>query len=288
MKTLESYNPALGRHALVSANEWKAIGTIVREAARPFTKLAGEQVRPYLRAMTKLAAFVHRLDGELAFDVVLAPTTIRAYLAQLPTGVPDEEALLWRLALEHRTISADEPVRRSMARRVFKPPYTDADIDALLFTAQTMSTALHRTNLLASVTLGAGCGLVRDGAREVTAADRHSDGVFVHSNGRCAKVRESFVQQLDDLVCLRSEGRLLGPRYKAGSTTYLHKLIDNRRGIPRLSVDRLRATYIMALLNGEANLAQVIAWSGLRDVGSLRGYVELTEPTSCCPPGVIQ
>src|ERR1700674_2240755 len=94
VETLERYNPVLGRHALVSAEEWRAIGTIVREAARPFTKLAGEQVRPYLRAMTKLAAFVHRLDGELTFDVALAPTTIRAYLAQLPTGVPDEETLL--------------------------------------------------------------------------------------------------------------------------------------------------------------------------------------------------
>ena len=290
VETLESYNPALGRHALVSAKEWKAIGTIVREAARPFTKLAGEQVRPYLRAMTKLAAFVHRLDGGLDIDVVLAPATIRAFLANLPSGVIDEEPLLWRLALEHGIITPDEPVRRTVGRRPLMSPYTSADIEAFFLAARTQSTKLRRTNLLAAVVLGAGCGLVRSGARNVTAADVHShdDGAFIRTQGRCAKVRDSFECPLKAVTDSRPEGRLLGPVYRSGSTTNLHQLLDNRRGVPRFSVDRLRTTYLYALLNGEANLAQVIAWSGLRDITSLTGYVELIAPTSCCPREVIQ
>lgn len=238
-QTIQSYNPALGRHPLVTPKEWAAIGDFVREAARPFASLAGEQVRPYLRAMTKLAAFAHRLDGELAFDIVLAPSTIRAYLANLPSGVVDEEPLLWRLALEHGIITPDEPVRRTVGRRPLMPPYTNADIEALFLAARTQSTKLRRTNLLAAVVLGAGCGLVRSGARDVTAADVHShdDGAFIHTQGRCAKVRDSFECPLKALTDSRPEGRLLGPVYRSGSTTNLHQLLDNRRGVPRLSVD---------------------------------------------------
>ena len=282
---LERYNPALGVHHLVTPSEWSAVGDLVREAARPFTRLAGEQVRDYLRAMTKLTAFAHRLDGPLTVEVVLAPWTIRAYLDSVPAGARDEAPYLWRLAREHQTVEPDAQVRTEVGRRPLSPPYTVGEVDALLATARALGTRLRRTQLLAVVVLGAGCGLVRQRARVVTAADvhPHDDGLFVRAAGSCSKVRSAFESDLAELRALRPVGPLVGPPRSTGTTHQLHAVLDGRRGIPHLSVDRLRATYLDALLRGEASIVEVFAWSGLKNYESLARYIEQLPPPSACP-----
>ena len=69
-ETVEFYNPAIGRHPLVEPGEWATIGGLVRAAAEPFAHLKREQIRPYLRAMTKLTAFVLRIGGEMTIESV--------------------------------------------------------------------------------------------------------------------------------------------------------------------------------------------------------------------------
>jgi hypothetical protein len=287
-ETLLRYNPAIGRYPLTSPREWAAKGLLVREAAYPFIYLAGEQVRPYLRAMTKLAAFAYRLDGEMTLEAVLDPWVIRSFLAGLPTGTVDEEPILWRLASERGTITPQEPVRRSVSPRPYKNPYLDAEVAALLLASDSLSTELLRNNLLSVVVLGAGCGLVRSNSRGVTAGDvhHHDDGLFVRSAQHCAKVRDVFEPRLRELIHARPTGQLLGPSDTSGSTVKLHQMLDHRRRIPHLSVDRLRATYINGLLTGEANLLQIIRWAGLKSLDSLGGCVEQLPPSSSCPTEV--
>lgn len=282
---VRQYNPAIGRHHLVSPEEWKRIGGLVRQMAQPFTRLAGQQVRDYLRAATKLCAFALRHDGVLSVKAVLAPRVIEGYLRQVPRGARDEEPYLWRLAREHGTVKPDRPVRHQVGRRELKPPYSDQEVAALLEEARAQSTPLRRTTLLAIFVLGAGCGLVRESVRDVCASDvhRHVDGVFVRANGRCAKVLDEFESDLAELVALRPTGRLLGDAQARFTTVQAHTWLDRRRGIPHLSVDRLRASYVHALLRSRATLLEVLAWTGLQSTHSLWRYVTQLERPSACP-----
>ncbi len=289
-EVIATYNPAIGRYPLVTSQEWAQIGALVREIVAPFEVLKGEQIRPYLRSATKLAAFVLRLDGELTVQAVLSPTAIRGFLRQLPVGAPDEEPYLWRLAREHGTVAEEVPVRHQIGRRALKGPYSVEEVEALLSAARAQSTELRRANVLAIVVLGAGAGLVRNGARDVCATDvhEHVDGVFVRAAGRCARVLPEFEGPLNELVRLRPTGRLLGPAQVKYATVMAHRWLDGRRGIPRLSVDRLRASYLTTLLRSSFTLLEVVAWSGLTTTDALWRYVNMLPGPSSCPREVGQ
>ncbi len=282
---ISRYNPAIGRHHLVSPEEWEAIGALVRQMATPFTRLSGQQVRDYLRAATKLCAFVLRHDGPLSVETVLAPRVVRGYLRELARGARDEEPFLWRLAREHGTVAPDAPVRHQVGRRELRPPYSDSEVATLLEEARAQSTPLRRTTLLGIFVLDAGCGLVRESARDVCARDvhRHVDGVFVRAHGRCAKVLDEFGADLEELVALRPTGRLLGDAQARFTTVQAHRWLDGRRGIPHLSVDRLRASYIQSLLRSRATLREVLAWTGLQSTNTLWSYMTQLERPSDCP-----
>ena len=279
------YNPAIGRHHLVSPEEWKRIGGLVRQMATPFTRLGGQQVRDYLRAATKLCAFALRHDGVLTVKSVLAPRVIEGYLRQVPRGARDEEPYLWRMALQHKTVAPGAPVRHQVGRRELQPPYSDQEVATLLEEARAQPTTLRRTTLLAIFVLGAGSGLVRESARDVCASDvhRHEDGVFVRVPGRCAKVLDGFEADLEELIALRPTGRLLGDAQARFATVKAHQWLDGRSGIPQLSVDRLRASYIHSLMRSHATLLEVLDWTGLRSTHSLWRYVEQTVRPSSCP-----
>lgn len=89
--------------------------------------------------MTKLTAFVLRIGGELTIECVLAPRTIDGFLRSQPVGARDEEPLLWRLAQAYGTVAPDAPVQVRIGRRAPKPPYSAAEIDALMLAARTGS-----------------------------------------------------------------------------------------------------------------------------------------------------
>ncbi len=284
-QVVESYNPAIGRHHLVSPAEWRVVAPVVREAVAPFKYLRGEQIRDYLRAMTKLAAFVLRLDGEMCVTAVLSPTAIRGFLRSQTVGARDEEPYLWRLARAHGTLPETAPVRHQVGRRDLHPPYYVEEVEALLLAGRSQPTELRQLNVLAIVVLGAGAGLVRESARDVCAFDvhRHADGVFVRARGRCAKVLPEFEAELEELVRARPEGRLLGTAQARFITAQAHQWLDDRRGVPRLSVDRLRARYLIELMRSGHSLLEVLAFSGLKSPESLMRLAALLPAPSMCP-----
>ena len=289
-EVIATYNPAIGRHPLVTPMEWAQISALVHEIAAPFAQRKGEQIRSYLRAATKLTAFVLHLEGELTVQAVLSETVIRGFLRQLPAGARDEEPYLWRLAIKHRTVAATAPVVHEIGRIELKPPYSAAEIQALLGAARAQRTELRRLNILAIVVLGAGAGLVRQSVRDVCAADvhEHGDGMFVRAAGRCARVLPEFEEALSELVRLRPKGRLLGPAKPKYATVKAHEWLDRLHGVPRLSVDRLRATYIVALLSGAVALNEVAASTGHQDWAALVRYATFLPPPPACPRGADQ
>ena len=284
-RLVNTYNPALGRHHLMTPSEWEQVGELVRRLVTPFTDLRGEQIRDYLRAAAKLCVWVLRLDGEMSTESVLTTRVVEGYLRSVPQGAPDEAPYLWRLAHRHGVANDVAPSARQVARRPLTSPYTSQELATLLAEAQAQPTELRRATLLAIIVLGAGCGLVRESSRDVCAADvhQHADGMFVRSASRCTKVLPEFEERLSELTRLRPSGRLLGAVQPRFVTQQAHRWLDGRSGIPHLSVDSLRARYIVAALHSSATVLEVLAWTGLRSPAALWRYAEGLEGPSTCP-----
>lgn len=283
---VKAYNPAKGDHAATTPEVWKAIRPFVTTTIEPLAHLRPNSVRPFLTALTHLATFAHHHAYNLKRDVVLAPAMIRAFVAKLPKGSPDYEPCLWRLSKEWELTDDGAEVKDSVARPAYLTPYNDDEIEALLFAAQNQATEQRKATLLAIIFLGLGCGIVRDAARDVCASDlhEHEDGEwFVAAPGRCAKVRDGFIELGLEVVALRPEGRLRGERNPDEVVGAAAVWLRRRRGVPGLSADRLRANYICALLNEKAALVDVLAWTGLRSCEALDGYIPYLAPTLTCP-----
>ena len=283
---IKAYNPAKGDRAATTPEVWKVIRPFVVGSVKPVTELRPNSVRPFLTALTHLATFAHRHGYDLKREVVLAPAMIQAFVTKLPKGSPDYEPYLWRLSKEWGLTEGTAVVNDGVARPVYLSPYSDDELQALLFAAQNQATEHRRATLLAIIFLGLGCGIVRDAARDVCASDLHQhDGGewFVAAAGRCAKVREGFADLGLEVISLRPDGRLRGDRNPDEVVGAAAVWLRRRRGVPGLSADRLRANYICALLNEGTALVDVLAWTGLRSCEALDGYLPYLTPSLTGP-----
>ena len=271
---IENYLPVKGADALVKPPQWKRVQALVKEAVTPFEGLHDVAVRSYLRAMLLLAMWADDNGYELELNVVLSENLVWAYVKQQPLGTLDYGPHLWRLAAAHHTVSAAAKSRRRIARPSYLAPYSNDDLAKLISFANDLSNQQRRETLLAIIVLGAGCGISRSRLREITAKSihQHSGKTFVSSSTVCSKVSADFVPLLREVAAARSKGPLVRAR-GANLTTFAAEWTKGRRGLPVLSGDRLRATYIVALLESEARTLDVLRWAGLKNFEGLQGYL---------------
>lgn len=281
---VESYLPVKGVHALVKPPQWKRVRELVKSGVMPLASYHESSLRPYLKAMLLLAKWADDNGYSLEIDVVLSEKLIWAFVKQQPFGAFDYEPHLWRLAAAHRTLSATAAKRAAMPRPSYLAPYSDDDLARLISFASDLTNQHRRATLLAIIALGAGCGISRHRLRGVTAKSIHQHGgeTFVSSSSACAKVSASFVPLLREVAALRPEG----PLVKALGTNLTAHAVEwtkGRRGVPVLSADRLRATYVVALLESDARTLDVLQWTGLQKVEGLQGYLPYVKrPTPSC------
>lgn len=271
---IENYLPVKGAHALVKPPQWKRVQRLVKEAVMPFASLHDVAVRSYLKAMLLLAMWADDNGYALELEVVLSENLIWAFVKQQPFGAFDYEAHLWRLATAHRTVSAAATDRSQIARPRYLAPYSDDELAELISFGNDLSNQHRRETLLAIIALGAGCGISRHRLRGVTAKSihRHGGETFISSFDLCAKVSADFVQLLREVTALRPEGPLVRA---CGNNLTAHagEWTKGRYGVPILSSDRLRANYVVALLDSGAGTLDVLRWAGLRTLEGLQGYL---------------
>ena len=85
-EVVQHYNPATGPRPLVSSAIWHDIGPVVVKGVEPLLDLPGQQVRPYLNAMTRLVSWSHSHGYALSARTVLATRMVRAYVSTLKPG----------------------------------------------------------------------------------------------------------------------------------------------------------------------------------------------------------
>jgi len=281
---LECYNPAKGPMGCVTPAQWAELRQVVVEGVRPLAHLKAMSLRPFLRALTRLALFAEGRGYEMKVEVLLSPTLVTAYLTTVRDEAKDPAPYLWRLSESWGLAQAGD-LHAGLARPDYRSPYSEDEMAALLLAAHNQSSTHRTTTLLAIIFLGAGCGITREAAREVTERELHQHaGVwFVRTPKYCARVREDFLPLFYEVASLRPTGRLRGEMAPQYVTVAASEWLSKRRGVPALSVDRLRATYVCALLSDGASVLNVLAWSGLRGAESLNGYLaHVPRPSSNC------
>jgi integrase len=231
-----------------------------------------------------LALFAYERGYELSVEVLLSPALVDSYLASARDEAKDPAPYLQRLSDSWGLARAGE-AHTGIARPDYRGPYSDDEISALLLAARNQCNTGRAATLLAIIFLGAGCGITREAARDVTALDlhQHDDAWFVRTPKYCARVREEFLPLFYEVTSQRPTGRLRGEMKHKFVTAAASQWLSKRRGVPALSVDRLRATYVCALLSEGASVLNVLAWSGLRGAESLGGYLaHVLRPLSIC------
>lgn len=284
LKAIDSYLPVKGGAAFVSPPEWRRLAQVVRAGVRPMAYLERVGVRPYLKGMTLLAKWADEKGYALELDVVLSESLIWAFVKQQPFGAFDYEPHLWRLAAAHRTVSATATKRAVIPRPSYLAPYSDDELTNLISFASDLTNQHRRATLLAIIALGAGCGISRHRLRGVTAKSIHQHGgeTFVSSSSACAKVTAIFVPLLREVAALRPEGPLV-KALGTNLTAHAVEWTQGRREVPVLSADRLRATYVVALLESDARTLDVLQWTGLQKLEGLQGYLPYVKrPTPSC------
>jgi len=272
-----------GVHALVKPPQWKRVQKLVRDAVMPLAGYHTATLRTYLKAMLLLAMWADNNGYPLELNVVLSENLVCAFIKQQPFGSFDYEAHLWRLALANHTVSVVATTRSQVTRPKYLAPYSDDELTKLISFANDLSNQHRRETLLTIIALGAGAGISRNRLRGVTAKSIHKHGgeTFISSFDLCAKVSPDFVPFLREVAAFQPVGPLVQAR-GTNLTAYAAEWTTQRRGVPALSGDRLRATYVVALLESEAT-ADVLRWSGLQKLDALQGYLPyVTGNTTTC------
>ena len=276
-RLIATYNGSHGKLGPCSTEQWGEIAPVFRTALAPLAAGPVKNVRLTATPFVRLCVFALGQGIDIELAILLQPALVEAFLATLSAGTPDARSALRKLAQAHGLPVGDTPL--GYVKRNPQDPYSDDEIDALLFCAETLSTLERRVSFRALVVLGAGAGLSRSDLRDVEASSfhRHDDRMFVAAGGRCALLLERFVPIAAEICVARPEGWLLGNHNTKNITDRIVEWGKNKAGIPPLSPDRLRATYITAsldlLFSAKATFPEVLAWTGVA-VATLTPYLE--------------
>lgn len=277
------YDPTRSTVVTVTKAEWKKMKPVVVAAVATCQHLAISTVSPFLAAATKLTHFALTNHIPMKVERVFDAATIQAFENALAKGALDPTPLLRRMAANLGTIKSvtDAP---GSAKKAYTTPYSSDEVATLIEEARNQATDLRRATLLSIVFLGAGCGVVREAARDVTAADLHQHGAdwFVATPTHCARVLGDYLDVAQEVRELRPTGRLRGETQADRVTEEAAKWIAQRRGVPALSADRLRAFYVHELISRDHSLKEVLAWTGLRTALGLDAYLAQNPLTYQC------
>ncbi|NNN01871.1 MAG: hypothetical protein HKL86_08580 [Acidimicrobiaceae bacterium] len=282
LEVLANYRIRSGAEGLTKRDE-RRVEELVRAAVGPMAYVRRNSIYPYLRDATELVQWAQQRGYGLTLETVFSEDLVWAFLTQRPKGSLDHSAHLWRLVRAHGAVSPSASAAGRTPRQVYQSPYAPDEMAALLEFAQSLTNEYRRATLLMLVALGAGCGITRQRVRGVRASDvhLHGDATYI-AVGHCAKVLPAFVEVLAAACTHRPEGNLV-PSGRTNVTERCAGWTEGRRGVPVYSTDRLRATYIVALMDEGASLTELMAWTGLKGCDALEPYLRFVkvEALSC-------
>lgn len=226
-------------------------------------------------ALSRLVVWCANRRIELDVEAVLDPDTVERFVTT--AAIPDRSRAVYRSALRRLgpvlTRQAPwEPRPAVLRRRSVAAPYTVAELAALRWDATHQATDARRRAARALIALGAGAGLDGRWSLDVSAGDVSTDrGVVVVSVGapspRSVPLLAAFEHEVAELARTANVGPLTGcvavGRNRANA---LAGSIVTSTSAPRLSLPRLRSTWLLTHIDRGTRLPELAAAAGLSGI----------------------
>lgn len=267
----------------VPADHWAAIGSFVRESVTSFGPQTTGVARNYLAAVAKFAHWMWQSTGaDLDPEQVFRPNSVGRFMHEVMRRHSKhyQYQTAQRLAILVAHFSGTAPARQTLADAQASHPYTDRQLVTFRSSAARRTTAERRRNAHTLLGLGAGAGLR---AEEIAAARVgdiiiDDDNVQVTVTGRYPRtvpVRADWTRSLRTGIDGRpgEEFAFTGYRLPGYAARVIHQFGIDDPGEDTPSATRLRATWIVGLLNARVPLDLVLKLAGLAEAVSLASYV---------------
>ena len=231
-----------------------AAGDFARQVVAAVTPASPVRARTLLWSCCRLAAFGESVGLELHPEVLLHPSVIERFVVAGLASSPVARRRTVRTNLRFVARAAGPafgPDPAPLARSRAKPPYTPAEVEALLVLAGAQPTEGRRQRLTALLCLGLGAGLTAADMRHVrgTHVQRRHGGVVVVVEGRSARVvpvLTDYHHRLLAAAAFAQEGYIIGGRSpdRHNITNRLVASVAGGADLPRIELGRLRASWL--------------------------------------------
>jgi len=213
---------------------------------------------------------------------VLDPDTVERFTSTLPSNRSSAtyRADLRRIGRRLTTKAPWEPRAEAVSRRAVAPPYSPEELANLRRFAANQSTPQRRRRATVLMALGAGAGLDGRWCTRIRPEDLRCtpSGLLIRvgpPNPRIVPVLTAFEADLEevrlDLCCEVLVGGAYQPRTRASD---LVARLDAGPGCPRLSLSRLRSTWLVHHLSIGTRLPELAEAAGLVGVTVLGDLLE--------------
>ena len=282
-RAIERYTPVM------SPDHWAAIGGFVKDAVRSFKPRTVSVARAYLAAAT---AFVHWSWQTAGLDIdagVFTHHNVGRFVNQVMKSKSDwyqyHTAQRLNRLVTHLTGKKTSQLNGPNSRAAH--PYSRAELLEFRSSAVRRSNAVRRGNAQVLLGLGAGAGLSAAEIALATVSDIRAVGNYLEVNVRGKHPRLVPVRlEWQETLHLGLSGRTGGdwafagyriPQYPARVIHQFH-LDDRTESTPQAT--RLRATWLVQLLQTGVPITIVMKLAGLAEAVSLSPYIKALPPTS--------
>jgi hypothetical protein len=225
----------------------------------------------------QFARFAHKHDIPLEPEVLFTPENVEWYVQTELTehGEHSRSTQRGSLRLVGRTITrrvAWPPPETRFPKPAAAEPYSSLEQHRLISLADIQATERRRRACRGAVRLGLGGGFRGPELERITGADveQRDDLVMVHVRGdreRTVPIRREHAHDVLELAFEHPEEPLLGPfkPHQRDPFSRIKALLEIPSWAPPLEVRRLRATWMVSVLNEDIQLATFVDVAGVTD-----------------------
>jgi hypothetical protein len=263
-------------------DRWESLRSFVISSVLALDPAGPPIAGRYARGLTRLANWCLSDGLPLDLEAVLDPDTVERFISTLPRNQSTStyRADLRRIGRRLTKHAPWEPLPQPLTRRAVAAPYSPEELAHLRLFAAHQSTVERRNRATALIALGAGAGLDGRWCTRVRPEDllRAPEGLLIRvgpPNPRVVPVLVAFEADLEELALGTYDEVVVGGAYQERKrASDLVDRLDIAPGCPRLSLNRLRSTWLVHQLTIGTRLPELAAAAGLVGVTVLSDLLE--------------
>jgi len=279
---LDAYTPAV-----VEPGVWALIGGFVREQVVRLD-VDDETIKRLARVLARLTAWAFRAGFPLDIEQVLDPATVESFVSAVASGESTMTVAVWRSDLRRLgpALTTTAPWERApvpLTPQSGATPYTHREV-CLIRGGVAAAAPTRRAHLArVAVTLGLGVGLDGRWVGNVRGSDvvEVVDGLAVAvpaPHSRLVAVRTDFAEDLAALAADAGSDPLVGAGVGKNRVTQALAATEIDQGRIVIATRRLRATWLLALINRGVHLGVIVEAAGLGSPDALAAVLRHADP----------